>query len=291
MEKQLELVPFQEKNILLDYQIRWERSLKEYYHWHPYCEFLFVHEGQGTIILNGHGYEIRRGMLFFFQPFQLHRVHPLATPQTPYVRSIFYADPLLMERLLRPFPKRHDLFSSLWHREHPDNVFDFSGRTEKVEWIYSGFQRDYPGNARDDEELTLFFLQLLNEIRFLFSNGGSSDLPTRAGTARYSEAIMQWIENHYVEDVTLKKLADVTHLSTSYVSRVFRRETGSRITDYLTARRIKEACTLLETTDFPVEQIGTRVGVANTSYFIQLFRNSIGMTPLQYRSGRGKESR
>ncbi|MNI97083.1 Arabinose operon regulatory protein [compost metagenome] len=73
------------------------------------------------------------------------------------------------------------------------------------------------------------------------------------------------------------------HLSKSYVSRIFHQETGSRLVDYLTARRIKQACRLLSTTDLPVERIGITVGFPNASYFNQLFKKSLGTTPLKYR--------
>ncbi|WP_039790620.1 helix-turn-helix domain-containing protein, partial [Paenibacillus riograndensis] len=51
----------------------------------------------------------------------------------------------------------------------------------------------------------------------------------------------------------------------------------------LTARRIKQACRLLSTTDMPVEQIGIAVGFPNASYFNQLFKRVLGTTPLKYR--------
>jgi YesN/AraC family two-component response regulator len=95
---------------------------------------------------------------------------------------------------------------------------------------------------------------------------------------------MRWIEEHYREEISLETLAEETHLSKFYVSRIFREETGSSITDYLTARRIKQACRLLQTTDLSVEQIGIRVGYPNASYFIQLFKKVVGVTPLKYRN-------
>jgi len=68
------------------------------------------------------------------------------------------------------------------------------------------------------------------------------------------------------------------------VSRIFRQETGSSITDYLTARRIKQACRLLQTTSLPVDRVGIEVGLPNMSYFIQLFKKVTGVTPLKFRN-------
>ncbi|MFD2878690.1 helix-turn-helix domain-containing protein [Paenibacillus rhizoplanae] len=65
----------------------------------------------------------------------------------------------------------------------------------------------------------------------------------------------------------------------------FHQETGGRLVDYLTARRLKQACRLLETTDLTVERIGRTVGFPNSSYFNQLFKRVLGLSPLQYRKG------
>ncbi|MNY58324.1 Multiple antibiotic resistance protein MarA [compost metagenome] len=72
-------------------------------------------------------------------------------------------------------------------------------------------------------------------------------------------------------------------MSRTYVSRIFRRETGSSITNYLTARRIKEACSLLMSSGLPIQHIAERIGLPNPSYFIRLFKKEVGVTPFQYR--------
>jgi YesN/AraC family two-component response regulator len=94
---------------------------------------------------------------------------------------------------------------------------------------------------------------------------------------------MQWIEEHYMEPFDLGQLSDELHLSKSYVSRVFKRETGSSLTEYLTIRRIRQASQLLQMTNKPIEFIGESVGFGSVSYFIQLFKKMIGTTPHQYR--------
>lgn len=91
----------------------------------------------------------------------------------------------------------------------------------------------------------------------------------------YSEKIMNWIEAHYKEPFDLEHLSNELHLSKSYISRSFKRETGSSLTEYLTIRRIKEACQLLEMTNKSIELIGESLGFKSVSYFIQLFKNSL----------------
>lgn len=289
MNRLFEPVIFDHKDIVWDYHLRSEHGFKGYYHWHQCCEAVFVHEGQGSIVLNRQAYDIRRGMFFFFQPFQLHRIHAMVSPETPYVRSIFYVDPVLIEQQLRPFPKKHALFTALWQGSDRNHAYDLSLQAESIEWIYSSFDRNNDDNVRDCEDITLLLLQLLNVVDSVYAKVKDVQEALRRNP-RYSETIMSWIEKHYQDDVSLENLAKETHLSTSYISRVFRQETGSSVTDYLTARRMRQACRLLETTDLAVEEIGIRIGIPNASYFIQLFKRVVGTTPLKYRNDRSAPS-
>ncbi len=102
-------------------------------------------------------------------------------------------------------------------------------------------------------------------------------------SSNYTEKIMQWIEEHYMEPFDLERLSSELHLSKSYVSRIFKRETGSSLAEYLTILRMKHACQLLQMSDDPIEMISESVGLGSVSYFIQLFKKMIGTTPHQFR--------
>ncbi|OKP96423.1 AraC family transcriptional regulator [Paenibacillus sp. P46E] len=268
------------KSLIWDYQIYTDDYYKGYYHWHQCCEVMYVHSGQGNVVVNQQMYDIRSGMLFFFQPYQLHRIFSEVSPECPFKRTIFYVDPHTAENLLQGFAKRKAIFSALWQGQNTSCGFDLSGSTEAVEWIYKNYNQCRNSAMEEDpEDITMMLLQLLSCL------GTENSLihPEERRNLRYSEQIMNWIEEHYQEEVNLAQLAAETHLSKSYVSRVFHQETGGRLVDYLTARRIKQACRLLATTDMPVEQIGIKVGFPNASYFNQLFKRVLGTTPLKYR--------
>lgn len=286
MNRLFEPVYFESNSLFWDYKIRIDHDFKGYYHWHQCCEILFVHEGQGTVVVNQQTYDIRRGMFFFFHPYQLHQVQADVSPERPYIRSIFYIDPLLVERQLQAFPNRHALFAALWQGKDKNHAYDLHLQVEVMEWIYELYEHARgKGKTEYSEETTMLLLQILSCLSRAepFMNKQVSKVIERR-TLRYSETVMRWIEDHYQEEVSLERLAEETHLSKNYVSRIFHQETGSSVTDYLTARRIKEGCRLLETTTLPVEEIGIRIGFSNASYFVQLFKRVVGTTPLQYRN-------
>jgi transcriptional regulator GlxA family with amidase domain len=138
----------------------------------------------------------------------------------------------------------------------------------------------------------LFVLQFLNVLDQK-KEGQHQRQPhlVKSRQLRNVEKMMHWIEEHYIDEIRLDHMADDIHLSKSYASRIFQQETGSSITDYVTARRLKQAYLLLETTTLSIEEVGRRSGFPNVSYFIQLFRESAETTPLQYRQHFERSSR
>ncbi|GMK41863.1 AraC family transcriptional regulator [Paenibacillus sp. CCS19] len=282
MNRLFELIQFQEKPYHWGHAVRSTEQFKGYYHWHQGCELLLVHEGVGKVIVNQQTYDIRQGMLFFFQPFQLHKVFVEASTETPYVRTVFHFDPMQLEQGLVPFPRLQQLFMKLKQGKIAKQAFDLQGELDGLLYLCETFDRTQAGQrSNDGEEASLLLAQYIAAVNRRMVDSHQDAILAR--TPRYSEVIMQWVEEHYAEAFELERLSEELHLSKAYISRVFQRETGSNITDYIAARRMKEACRLLQTTDLPVRIIGERIGLANPSYFINTFKKVVGSTPYKYK--------
>ena len=87
--------------------------------------------------------------------------------------------------------------------------------------------------------------------------------------------------------LTVEDIARAVSFSPAECCRMFKRVTGETIFTYLKHCRLARGRTLLRETDLPVSRIAYEVGFCSTSYFIEVFRDSFGMTPLQYRKGGG----
>lgn len=283
MNRLFQPVRFDRTGLVWVYRNRSDTEYKGYYHWHQCCEVYFVHEGQGTVVLNRQPYEIRRGMLFLFPPYQLHHIYATVSPERPLVRTLFHFYPHLAEEWLKPFPRKQAQFASLWTDRGRNLVFDASAHAEAMEWAYDAYDR----NKGQPEDIALLLLQLLAVIESVQSNAAFTALHAAgSGRSRHTERILEWIEEHLSEEIRLEGLARSLHLAPGYVSRLFREETGTGISEYAAARRMKQACHLLTTTDLPVGEIGARVGIPNPSYFIRRFKQVVGTTPLKYRKHR-----
>jgi len=94
---------------------------------------------------------------------------------------------------------------------------------------------------------------------------------------------IEWIETHFVDEITAEKLAEVAGMSVPHLNRLFRRVLRLSPMDYVLSLRVQEAQRLLSTTRLGMSDIAAAVGYYDQSHFTKRFRKATGMTPLQYR--------
>ena len=91
------------------------------------------------------------------------------------------------------------------------------------------------------------------------------------------------IETDLVSDLSLKAHAAHLNVNASYLSNLFKKETGVTLTEYVNRARIDHAIFLLNTTDMQIQSIAQSCGVPDVNYFTKLFKRTIGKTPKEYR--------
>ena len=91
------------------------------------------------------------------------------------------------------------------------------------------------------------------------------------------------IETDLVADLSLKAHAEHLSVNASYLSNLFKKETGITLTEYVNRARIDHAIFLLNTTDMQIQTIAQNCGVPDVNYFTKLFKRTIGKTPKEYR--------
>ncbi len=85
------------------------------------------------------------------------------------------------------------------------------------------------------------------------------------------------------EEMSRDVIAAQAYLNPDYLSRIFKRETGLSISDYVLQERISRAKELLSKTDMPVSAVATSVGYFNFSHFTKIFRKYTTCNPMEYR--------
>lgn len=101
--------------------------------------------------------------------------------------------------------------------------------------------------------------------------------------SRHINVCKEYIYSHIKERITIEDLADECGVSASYLSRLFKKETGVSVSAYIREKKIEIAKNLLRFSDFSFIEIANRLSFSSQSHFIQQFRESVGMTPKKYR--------
>ncbi len=94
---------------------------------------------------------------------------------------------------------------------------------------------------------------------------------------------LAFIQANFTRDLALEEVASHAGVSKSYLSRVFPEYAGKHFCSYLQQLRIERAKELLRLTDDHIYEIAFKVGFWNSRYFCKVFRDTVGMTPADYR--------
>ena len=132
----------------------------------------------------------------------------------------------------------------------------------------------------------LVLVELLMVVYRCFRAGEEAG---NAGPARFRiEEAADYIRERYAEELSLPELASHFGFNPSYFSRLFARQTGMHVFEYLNRIRIRKSCLLLKRTSMSILEIAFSVGYNSLSHFNRYFRRIMEMSPREYR-GRGKK--
>ena len=105
----------------------------------------------------------------------------------------------------------------------------------------------------------------------------------RRHTSSYTEQCKDYVYGHYREKIYLDDIADTLGISSSYLSRLFKKETGISLQDFINDVRVEKAANLLRYSEVTLPGIAEYVNFPSQSYFGKIFKKKMQMTPKQYR--------
>lgn len=97
------------------------------------------------------------------------------------------------------------------------------------------------------------------------------------------EVVKKYIFEHYSEELSVESLGKMVYMAPSYLSSVFKKETGQNLNRFIKAYRMERAKDMLENTMAKIVDISISCGYANVSYFCSSFREYFGISPQKYR--------
>lgn len=97
------------------------------------------------------------------------------------------------------------------------------------------------------------------------------------------EQVNRYIQKNHKKNITLQEMSRELFLSSSYLSRAYKKRAGKTITDAIHKYRIDKAKELLTTSDLKIYEIGIEIGIEDSAYFARIFMKYVGYTPTEYR--------
>ncbi|SCC42208.1 MULTISPECIES: response regulator transcription factor [Priestia] len=98
------------------------------------------------------------------------------------------------------------------------------------------------------------------------------------------QEIVAYVEDYYMEDISLQKLSKMFFLTREHISRKFKKETGMTLSKYVTNLRVRQAKQWLLETAETIHSISLMLGYQDEKYFSKLFKKVVGLTPFEYRA-------
>ena len=92
-----------------------------------------------------------------------------------------------------------------------------------------------------------------------------------------------YIDSDLTANLSLSAIAETQNVSASYLSWLFKQETGETLTDHVNKKRVKLAAKLLETTNLQIQTIAQYCGILDVQYFSKVFKKYVGKSPKEYR--------
>lgn len=241
------------KNELIPYSIT--RTIMEdglpdiLFHWHTDMEIIYVHEGQARFHIDTDYFNSEIG--YSTKDFAaIHYLHPLYNGQLDFKHVIKPNQPAYKEI-------RQTLINSMEIGYYRKTFFELELKSELLKLLHLLFQYNY-----------------------VYSSKQSIDGYRREEKIR---KIIDYISEHYQEDLSIKLLAELCGYSPTHFMNFFKKNLGVSCMDYLIHYRLRKATELLQHSTLSVLEIASSVGFSNLSNFNRQFKKVYKTTPRKYR--------
>lgn len=225
---------------------------------------------------------------------------PYAAYSMAQAQSVFKEHPVDLMLCDIEMPQGNGLELFEWVKSYyPETECIFVTCHDEYEYLRSAMQLgscDYILKPVNYDQLR----EALDSVRSRLEKRHSKDLQTPGtGTPKaisprvvqaaspYIAKALEYISSHLTQPMSVPEIADSVHLNEQYFMRLFKKETGSSILQYITAQRIALSMEYLRETDLPVTEVALNSGFDNYSYFNRIFKRFTGETPSRYRKPAG----
>ena len=244
-------------------------------HWHEALELLYFTQGKAITACNLEEYKVKAGTIVLINGNELH------TGIISQYDSAFYCiqfDPHFFHNLIG---NQYVLFQNIIRDDDCtkllDKLVELSKETNDVKRIV------------ESKKVAYDFIILLTE-RYATQVLGEDDYRKQFKKLDTFHNIIDYLDRHYMEDLSIAELASHFNMSPSYFAHFFKEYAQKSVIEYVNETRILHAKNFLEREEVPISEIALRVGFSDINYFSRKFKAVAGITPTEYKK-RGNKSR
>lgn len=273
-------ITFEDLNPTFLFSSQMVRQETEQPHSHDFIEIAIILDGTGEFYVDGEVFPVQKGDLLLLNPGMVHQSR-LINPKNPTTEfyagftNIHFRD---MDYNQIRFPKGLFLL-------HPKEK-TFLALTRLAESMMLESCHAQPGRYFMLKAYLTQMILLLYREQVEYQKPKALGYIFESTNKKYVvEQIVDYMDRHYSEKISLDQIAQNMYLSPFYISRIFKSETGDTPINYLISLRMEKArALLLEKQNYSIQEIAQCVGYDDAYHFSKLFKKHYGNSPSQYRA-------
>ncbi len=244
-------------------------------HYHPALEAIFVHTGRARLLTDGGVLEMTAGDVVLIPSLMVHGYS--SEEESTTCTAIFHNEVFLDEENYIPV--------NACRRPIPLSFPDADTR-ELI--LYSLRELLFYQGAKDiPMSLNYSKILLLQLLRLAKTSLEPAPERMRGSQIAHAERILLYVQQHYREKITLDTLSQYLGIDKFTISKIINQSIGMRIYDLVNKYRLLDACYLLEHTEKSMPEVAELSSFTSVSAMFRNFRKTFGMSPLEYRKGKG----
>ena len=266
-----------------------KEQLTKVLHQHEMFQINYVKKGSCYHYINQKESEVVKGDILIISPyvphqlsckdtenFEIYEIEFLTDFVIQNIQDMEYIQSLFDFAYLEPFFMEEGEVRTRYHLPVE--------KQKRAESIMSELMDEY---EQRDQSSMLMIRGLLLQLLVLcqrFIHGQASAPPPNAGLMEAMEKAIAFVDDHFSENISAQDAAQVAAFSKSYFGYMFKMATQQTFVEYLNRRRIEAALQMLDEPNKRIIDICYDCGFKNVSHFNRTFKNTIGVSPTEYRS-------
>jgi AraC family transcriptional regulator, arabinose operon regulatory protein len=228
----------------------------------PFYAFEYIIEGEGTLIINSHKFNPKKGDVYILQQSSEHVY--FSSQNNPWTKIWFAVRGELVESLLNTYRLNHTYYlADCEVRPFFDSIFSLA-------------QSEPCCTENMNRKASLVFHEMLTDITSKINVNSKTYSPIVAKLKHY-------IDNNLENDISIKSLSNHIFKSPSQTIRLFKKETGITPYEYLLQKRMEIAKLLLHNTNISIKEIAYKLRFADEHYFSNFFKEKNRLSPSSFR--------